>query len=71
MGSEIADIAEMIESDTRTGPTLGHALFITNCCLRSRVDDIVSRSVRRMNLKSKVKRRAQHALPFKEDGLRA
>ena len=44
MGSEIVDIAEMIESDTRTGPTLGHAPFITNCCLRSRVDDIVSRS---------------------------
>ena len=71
MGSEIADIAEMIESDTRTGPTLGHAPFNTICCLRSRVDDIVSRSARRMNLKSKVKRRAQHALPSKEDGLRA
>jgi len=41
MVSEIVDIAEMIESDTRTGPTLGHAPFNTICCLRSRVDDIV------------------------------
>ena len=32
----------MIESDTRAGPTLGRAPFITNCCLRSRVYDIVS-----------------------------
>ena len=71
MGSEFADIAEMIESDIRAGPTLGHAPFNTICCLRSRVDDIVSRSARRMNLKSKVKRRAQHTLPSKEDGLRA
>ena len=71
MGSEIADITEIIESDTRTGPTLRHAPLIIKCCLRSRVDDIVSRSARRQNLKSKVKRRAQHALPFKEGGLRA
>ena len=42
MGSEIADITEMIESDTRAWPTLGHEPFITNCCLRSRVDAIVS-----------------------------
>ena len=41
MGSEIADIAEMIESDTRTGPTLRHAPFNTICCLRSRLDAIV------------------------------
>ena len=35
------DIIEMVESDNRTGPTLGHAPFNTICCLRSRLDAIV------------------------------